>query len=94
MRVGAEQPQVVAGLTETGSVASLKVDHHGGLFVQLRDPRVEMEFPFSGAFGDSDPPPEATQLGVTGSDGRLHGYGGVGGLRTKAWLLKMEGALE
>jgi methylated-DNA-[protein]-cysteine S-methyltransferase len=31
---------------------------------------------------------------VTGSDGRLHGYGGVGGLRTKAWLLKMEGALE
>jgi methylated-DNA-[protein]-cysteine S-methyltransferase len=30
---------------------------------------------------------------VIGSDGRLHGYGGVGGLRTKAWLLKMEGVL-
>lgn len=27
---------------------------------------------------------------VIGSDGRLHGYGGAGGLKTKAWLLKME----
>jgi methylated-DNA-[protein]-cysteine S-methyltransferase len=27
---------------------------------------------------------------VIGSDGRLHGYGGKGGLMTKAWLLKME----
>ncbi len=27
---------------------------------------------------------------VIGSDGRLHGYGGRGGLRTKAWLLRME----
>jgi methylated-DNA-[protein]-cysteine S-methyltransferase len=29
---------------------------------------------------------------VIGSDGKLHGYGGKGGLETKAWLLKMEGA--
>jgi methylated-DNA-[protein]-cysteine S-methyltransferase len=29
---------------------------------------------------------------VVGSDGTLHGYGGVGGLHTKAWLLKMEAA--
>ena len=28
---------------------------------------------------------------VIGSDGRLHGYGGPGGLQTKAWLLKLEG---
>jgi len=28
---------------------------------------------------------------VIGSDGKLHGYGGRGGLRTKAWLLKLEG---
>ncbi len=27
---------------------------------------------------------------VVGSDGKLHGYGGKGGLRTKAWLLRME----
>ena len=27
---------------------------------------------------------------VIGSDGKLHGYGGRGGLRTKAWLLAME----
>jgi len=27
---------------------------------------------------------------VIGGDGRLHGYGGSGGLRTKAWLLRME----
>lgn len=27
---------------------------------------------------------------VVGADGELHGYGGAGGLRTKAWLLKME----
>ena len=27
---------------------------------------------------------------VIGSDGRLHGYGGAGGLRTKAWLIAME----
>jgi methylated-DNA-[protein]-cysteine S-methyltransferase len=27
---------------------------------------------------------------VIGSDGKLHGYGGAGGLKTKAWLLKME----
>ena len=27
---------------------------------------------------------------VIGTDGKLHGYGGVGGLKTKAWLLKME----
>ena len=27
---------------------------------------------------------------VVGTDGKLHGYGGKGGLKTKAWLLKME----
>ena len=27
---------------------------------------------------------------VIGTDGKLHGYGGKGGLKTKAWLLKME----
>lgn len=27
---------------------------------------------------------------VLGSDGKLHGYGGRGGLTTKAWLLEME----
>ena len=27
---------------------------------------------------------------VIGTDGKLHGYGGQGGLKTKAWLLKME----
>ncbi len=30
---------------------------------------------------------------VLGTDGKLHGYGGRGGLRTKEWLLKMEGAV-
>ena len=30
---------------------------------------------------------------VLGVDGKLHGYGGRGGLRTKEWLLKMEGAV-
>lgn len=29
---------------------------------------------------------------IIGTDGKLHGYGGKGGLQTKAWLLKMEGA--
>jgi methylated-DNA-[protein]-cysteine S-methyltransferase len=29
---------------------------------------------------------------VIGTDGKLHGYGGAGGLRTKEWLLKMESA--
>jgi len=29
---------------------------------------------------------------VIGTDGKLHGYGGRGGLDTKAWLLRMEGA--
>ncbi len=29
---------------------------------------------------------------VLGTDGTLHGYGGRGGLRTKAWLLEMESA--
>jgi methylated-DNA-[protein]-cysteine S-methyltransferase len=29
---------------------------------------------------------------VLGADGGLHGYGGSGGLKTKAWLLKLEGA--
>lgn len=29
---------------------------------------------------------------VIGTDGKLHGYGGKGGLKTKAWLLKLEGA--
>ncbi len=29
---------------------------------------------------------------VIGADGELHGYGGRGGLKTKAWLLHMEGA--
>jgi methylated-DNA-[protein]-cysteine S-methyltransferase len=29
---------------------------------------------------------------VVGSDGRLHGYGGPGGVTTKAWLLQMEGS--
>ena len=27
---------------------------------------------------------------VIGTDGKLHGYGGAGGLKTKTWLLKME----
>ena len=30
---------------------------------------------------------------VIGTDGKLHGYGGGEGLRTKEWLLKMEGAV-
>jgi len=30
---------------------------------------------------------------VIGTDGRLHGYGMGEGLKTKAWLLKMEGAV-
>ncbi|MBX3049774.1 MAG: methylated-DNA--[protein]-cysteine S-methyltransferase [Anaerolineales bacterium] len=29
---------------------------------------------------------------IVGSDGSLHGYGGFGGLETKRWLLKLEGA--
>ena len=29
---------------------------------------------------------------VIGTDSKLHGYGGKGGIKTKAWLLKMEGA--
>ncbi len=29
---------------------------------------------------------------VIGSDGKLHGYGGYGGLKTKQWLLELEGA--
>jgi len=31
---------------------------------------------------------------VIGTDGGLHGYGGRGGLQTKAWLLRLEGALS
>jgi methylated-DNA-[protein]-cysteine S-methyltransferase len=30
---------------------------------------------------------------VIGTDGKLHGYGGGEGLKTKEWLLKMEGAI-
>ncbi len=30
---------------------------------------------------------------VVGSDGKLHGYGGAGGLKTKQWLLDLEGAV-
>jgi len=30
---------------------------------------------------------------VLGTDGKLHGYGGGEGLKTKEWLLKMEGAV-
>jgi O-6-methylguanine DNA methyltransferase len=30
---------------------------------------------------------------VIGVDGKLHGYGMVEGIKTKAWLLKMEGAM-
>ena len=30
---------------------------------------------------------------LIGKDGKLHGYGGKGGLKTKEWLLKMEGAV-
>lgn len=30
---------------------------------------------------------------VIGADGKLHGYGGGEGLKTKAWLLKLEGAV-
>lgn len=29
---------------------------------------------------------------LIGTDGELHGYGGAGGLKTKAWLLKLEGS--
>lgn len=29
---------------------------------------------------------------VLGTDGRLHGYGGPGGVVTKAWLLQLEGS--
>ena len=31
---------------------------------------------------------------VIGTDGKLHGYGGGEGLKTKEWLLKMEGAVH
>jgi methylated-DNA-[protein]-cysteine S-methyltransferase len=30
---------------------------------------------------------------VLGSDGSLHGYGGPGGIKLKAWLLNLEGSL-
>ncbi|MGB9673839.1 MAG: methylated-DNA--[protein]-cysteine S-methyltransferase [Anaerolineales bacterium] len=30
---------------------------------------------------------------VIGNDGKLHGYGAPGGIKTKAWLLHFEGAL-
>lgn len=30
---------------------------------------------------------------LIGADGKLHGYGGGEGLKTKAWLLKLEGAV-
>jgi len=30
---------------------------------------------------------------VIGMDGKLHGYGMAEGLKTKAWLLKLEGAM-
>jgi O-6-methylguanine DNA methyltransferase len=30
---------------------------------------------------------------VLGSDGSLHGYGGPGGIKLKAWLLQLEGAV-
>jgi methylated-DNA-[protein]-cysteine S-methyltransferase len=30
---------------------------------------------------------------VIGADGKLRGYGGGEGLKTKEWLLKMEGAV-
>lgn len=30
---------------------------------------------------------------VIGRDGKLHGYGGKGGLKTKEWLLKLEGVV-
>jgi methylated-DNA-[protein]-cysteine S-methyltransferase len=30
---------------------------------------------------------------LLGKDGKLHGYGGMGGLKTKRWLLKMEGSI-
>lgn len=30
---------------------------------------------------------------VIGSDGKMHGYGGGEGVKTKEWLLKMEGAV-
>jgi len=30
---------------------------------------------------------------LIGSDGKLHGYGGGEGLKTKAWLLRLEGAV-
>ena len=30
---------------------------------------------------------------LIGTDGKLHGYGGGEGLKTKEWLLKMEGAI-
>ncbi len=30
---------------------------------------------------------------VVGTDGKLHGYGGKGGIKTKEWLLKLEGAV-
>jgi methylated-DNA-[protein]-cysteine S-methyltransferase len=30
---------------------------------------------------------------LIGADGKLHGYGGGEGLKTKEWLLKMEGAI-
>ncbi len=31
---------------------------------------------------------------VVGADGGLHGYGGAGGLKTKDWLLRLEGARQ
>lgn len=29
---------------------------------------------------------------ILGADGKLHGYGGPGGVETKAWLLRLEGS--
>lgn len=79
-------------LTTTLKIPRGQVLTYGDVAKQIGRPRAARAV--GQALGSNPMPIVIPCHRVLGSDGSLHGYSGGGGIKTKEWLLKLEGALH
>jgi methylated-DNA-[protein]-cysteine S-methyltransferase len=79
----------VQALRETMAIPFGQVSTYGEIALRIGKPRAARAV---GRAEATNPMPLVIPCHrVIGRDGKLHGYGGRGGLQTKAWLLELEG---
>ena len=82
-------PFQVQALRETQAIPFGQVSTYGEIAFRIGKPRAARAV---GRAEDTNPMPLVIPCHrVIGRAGKLHGYGGRGGLQTKAWLLELEG---